>query len=123
MGTQKAMFQKVATRPISLCTVTGKVRKKVEQELYELPFLCEELERAEGLDALLISHRIGRIKAALEIVSQDPYYSLIPARYFQGAKERTSAALCTCDKATVWRNRNRLLDVMALHLFGVAAWN
>lgn len=123
MGAKEVLFQKIETRSISKCIVTGKARKKVEQALYELPTLCEELERAEGLEALLISHRIGRIKTALESVSLDPYYNLIPIRYFQGAKERTVATLCNCDKATVWRNRTRLLDVMALHLLGVEAWN
>lgn len=123
MGTEKELLQKAETRSILQCIVTGKARKKVEQALYELPALCEELERAEGLEALLISHRISRIKAVLESVSKDPYYNIIPAHYFQGAKERTVAALCNCDKSTVWRNRTRLLDVMALHLLGVDAWN
>lgn len=64
-----------------------------------------------------------RGKKALQVISRDPYYPLIPAKYFQGAKERTAAALCACDKATVWRNRTRLLDVLALSLFGVSAWD
>lgn len=110
------------TNPISPCVVTEDARKATEDKLYNLPGLCEKLEDAEGLEALLLSMEIRRIKKALEAIQRDPYYSLIPAKYFQGAKERTSAAICACDKATVWRNRKRLLDDLALRLFGVSAW-
>lgn len=110
------------TNPIPPCVVTEDARKATEEKLYNLPGLCEKLEDAEGLEALLLSMEIRRIKKALEAIQPDPYYSLIPAKYFQGAKERTSAAICACDKATVWRNRKRLLDDLALRLFGVSAW-
>lgn len=110
------------TNPINPCVVTDDARKATEDKLYDLPGLCEKLEDAEGLEALLLSMEIRRIKKALEAIQPDPYYSLIPAKYFQGAKERTSAAICACDKATVWRNRKRLLDDLALRLFGVSAW-
>lgn len=108
--------------PIRPCIVTARARKEVAKKLYHLPRLCEELEQAEGLEALLISQEICRIKSALESISQDPYYSLIPAKFFRGATERLSATICSCDKTTAWRNRERLLDALALRLFGVDAW-
>lgn len=111
------------TNPIPPSIVTAEARRSVEVTLYRLPRLCEELERAGAEEAPLVSGEIERIKLALESISHDPYYLLIPAKYFQGAKERTAAALCACDKATVWRNRIRLLDVLALCLLGVSAWD
>lgn len=111
------------TNPIPPSIVTAEARRSVEVTLYKLPRLCEELERAGAEAAPLVSGEIERIKLALESISHDPYYLLIPAKYFQGAKERTAAALCACDMATVWRNRTRLLDVLALCLLGVSAWD
>ena len=111
-----------STRPFPTYEITGDTRKEVEKALYSLPELCEKLEEAEGLDALLISWKIRDVKRALELIQDDPYYPLIPARYFDGADERTAAFLCSCDKATIWRNRKRLLDRMAVYLFGAAAF-
>ena len=112
-----------ATSPVPPNIVTAEARRAVERRLYALPLLCEKLERASGQEAVTITQEIDSIRWALQVVSRDPYYPLIPAKYFQGAKERTAAALCACDKATVWRNRVRLLDTLALSLFGVSAWD
>lgn len=112
-----------ATSPVPPCTVTAEARRAVERRLYALPQLCEKLEQAGGQEAVEIAQEIDSIKRALRAISRDPYYPLIPAKYFQGAKDWTAAALCVCDKTTVWRNRTRLLDVLALHLFGVSAWD
>lgn len=112
-----------AASSIPPSTVTAGARRAVERRLYALPRLCEKLEQASGQEAVTITQEIDSIRRALQVVSRDPYYPLIPAKYFQRAKERTAAALCACDKATVWRNRIRLLDMLALSLFGVAAWD
>ena len=109
-------------RPFPTYEISEETRKAVEERLYNLPELCEKLEEAEGLDALLISWKIEAVKRALELIQDDPYYPLIPAKYFRGAKERTAAHICSCDKATAWRNRKRLLDRMAVYLFGTGAW-
>ena len=111
------------TNPIPPSIVTAEAQRTIGAMLYRLPSLCEELERAEPDEAPLVAGKIDRIKLALETISHDPYYLLIPAKYFQGAKELTAAALCACDMATVWRNRSRLLDTLALYLFGVSAWD
>lgn len=108
---------------IQPCEVTAGARKAVEAKLRKLPELCEALEQAEGLEAVLLAHEVKKIKRVLESISDDPYYQAIPAKYFQGAKDRTAAILCACDKATVWRNRSRLLDILAFRLFGVDAWD
>lgn len=111
------------TSPIPPSIVTAEARRSVEVMLYRLPRLCEELERAGTEEIPLVAGKIERIKQALKTISHDPYYMLVPAKYFQEAKERTAAAICACDMATVWRNRTRLLNVLALCLFGVSAWD
>lgn len=103
--------------------VTAGARKAVKAKLQKLPELCEALEQAEGLEAVLLTHEVKKIKRVLESISDDPYYQAIPAKYFQGAKDRTATILCACDKTSVWRNRNRLLDILAFRLFGVDAWD
>lgn len=112
-----------ATSPIPSSIVTREARRAVERRLYALPQLCEKLERIAGQEAVEVAQEIDSIKQALQTISRDPCYPLIPAKYFRGAKERTAAALCACDKTTVWNNRIRLLDVLALSLFGVSAWD
>lgn len=104
------------------CAVTDEARRAVESRLYNLPRLYDERERADGLDALLMSLEIRRVEKALEAVCGDEYFPLIPIRYFQNADERQAAEAFRCDKATVWRNRKRLLDALAIRLMGTAAW-
>ena len=112
-----------AMSPVPPNIVTAGARRAVERRLYDLPRLCEKVERVSDQETAEIAREIDSIKRALQSISRDTYYSLIPAKYFQGAKERTAAALCACDKAAVWRNRARLLDVLALSMFGVEAWD
>lgn len=120
-----AIIQQVVevTSFIPPSTVTAGTRRAVERRLYDLPRLCEGLEQASGQEAEAITQEIDCIKQALQIVSRDPYYPLIPAHYFQGLKERTAAERCNCAKTTVFRNRTRLLDTLAIRLFGVSAWD
>lgn len=112
-----------AMSPVSPSTVTAEAQRAVKRRLYALPQLCEKLERVSGQEAVEVAQEIDSIKQALQAISRDPYYPLIPAKYFQGAKDWIAAALCDRDKITIWRNRNRLLDVLALCLFGVSAWD
>lgn len=109
-------------RTIPPCTVTKEARQAVEALLYSLPQFAATAEQAEGLEAVLARQKIARIKAALEYISGDPYYTTIPSKYIHRITDRAAAAICYCDKTNVWRNRNRLLDLLALRLFGVSAW-
>lgn len=115
-------LEELKSRSIPPCAVTDEARRAVETRLYNLPRLYETLERADGLDALLISQEIRRVERALESVCGDKYFPLIAFRYFQGANARQAARELECDQSTVWRNRDRLLDALALRLMGTAAW-
>lgn len=124
MSDYDAFIQQYAedTNPIPPCTVTKEARQEVEALLYRLPKLATEAEQAEGLAALRARQEVERIKAALENISGDPYYSVIPAKYIHRITDRAAAAVCCCEKTNVWRNRNRLLDLLTLRLLGVSAW-
>jgi hypothetical protein len=124
MNSIGSMIQKAVDEmnPIPPCAVTKEARQEAEAMLYDLPRLCEEAERAGGVDAALVHSKIARIKAALEYVSNDPLYKIIPAKYFHRATDRATGSICCCEKTTVWRNRRRILDVLALRLLGVSAW-
>lgn len=112
----------VETNPIPPCAITKEARRKIEAMLYGLPELVEDMERAEGLEAELARMEARRMKAALTFISQDPYYTVIPAKYIYRVADRKVAAMLYCEKTSIWRNRNRLLDLLAIRLLGVSAW-
>lgn len=110
------------TNSIPPCTVTKEARQKIEAMLYGLPKLAKNMEQAEGLEAELARMEAKRIKAALTFINQDPYYTVIPAKYIHRVADRKVAAILYCEKTSIWRNRNRLLDLLAIRLLGVSAW-
>lgn len=111
-----------AVNSIPPCTVKKEARKKIENMLYGLPQLSENVEQLQGLEAVLVCMEIKRIRAALTLISGDPYYAVIPAKYIHGVADRTVAAMLYCEKTSIWRNRIRLLDLLAIRLLGVSAW-
>lgn len=56
------VLAELESRSIPPCAVTNEARRAVETRLYNLPRLYDELERADGLDALLMSHEIRRVE-------------------------------------------------------------
>lgn len=64
---------------------------------------------------------IKEIDVALESISQDPYYQIIPMTYFKGGQQETVAQAMHCDKTTIWRNRQRLVKHISLVLYGADA--
>ena len=56
---------------------------------------------------------IEAVSAALDAISDDPYYETIEARYFRQKKDEEVAARIPCDERTIRRNRNRLVHRIA----------
>ena len=54
---------------------------------------------------------------ALSSLKDDPYYDLIPMRYFEGKKRTEIADHFLCDERTVTRNKNRLINILQIKLF------
>ncbi len=66
-------------------------------------------------------HALDEIEAALAAIANDPYYSCVSRRYFDGWEDCAIGAELDCKSSTLRRHRVRLLDQMAVMLYG-AGW-
>ena len=107
--------------PIQVCEVTAGARKAVEDKLRNLPDLCEALEAAEGLEAVLLTHEVKKIKRVLESISDDPYYMAVAGKYFEQMTDNEIAEKISCGTKAAWANRRRLVQRVAVRLYGVEA--
>ncbi len=64
---------------------------------------------------------IDEVMNAVKSVEGDSYYRTVPARYFEGKRDWEVAEEIHCDESTVRRNRARLVRIVAIRLYGVAA--
>lgn len=61
---------------------------------------------------------IKEVDAALETVKNDEYFSIIDLKYFQNLKHEEIAEMLECDTSTIGRNKGRMVNHMALVLYG-----
>ena len=61
------------------------------------------------------------MERALELIAEDPYATVIKSFYFGRLKDSIIAQRLCCDRATVYRNRKRLVEIMAHRLYGAFA--
>jgi len=65
-------------------------------------------------------YEIETVEKALSIIEKDPYYEIIPCLYFDGMKpEDICGDVIACDRSTVFRQRARLVQRVAVFLYGV----
>lgn len=57
------------------------------------------------------------IDDAVSSLKGDPYYDLIPMRYFEGCSQEEIAEHFDCDVRTIRRNKNRLINLLQIRLF------
>ena len=81
----------------------------------------EELERSRRASMERTQLQVTRIDRALEIIQEDPYYQIIPLKYFDGMSPEDIANLLSCDERTYRRNRSRLVNKLKIVLFGADA--
>ncbi len=62
------------------------------------------------------------IKEALDDISDDPYYYVLEQRYFHDKTDEEIAKMFKVDRSTVWRNRARLVEKLAVRFFGSVAF-
>lgn len=75
------------------------------------------------IEALLTKNRLAakRIDRATATLSGDPYFPLLELKYTKRlSEERIAEELC-CDPSTVRRNKNRMLENLAIIFFGIDA--
>jgi len=64
---------------------------------------------------------IETIDKALTIIADDPYADIIALKYFESKSKDEIADALHCDPTTVWRNGSRLVNRLAVFLYGVSA--
>ena len=86
------------------------------------------VEDVQEARILLVQRKIYRdqsavdeINYALEFVKNDEYYSLLTMKYFEGKSDDEIAEKFACDPRTIRRNKNRLIRVVAVKLYGATA--
>lgn len=85
------------------------------------PGETEELLRSYGIysrsnnpDLLRL---VGEIDAALETISDDPYYEIIPMCYFSGESREAMAEYFETSTTTISRQKKRLINILTKLLF------
>ncbi len=78
-----------------------------------------DMEATIAADAFEISC----IERALKAVENDTYYFVIVGRYIKNLTDEQVAEKITCETTTVWRNRKRLVQTIAVRLYGAQAIN
>ena len=66
-------------------------------------------------------YEIADMERALAVVADDEYYQTVTGRYFEKLPDEQVAELIPCDTSTVWRNRKRLVQQIAVWLYGADA--
>lgn len=61
------------------------------------------------------------MEKALDFIRGDEYYEVISGRYLEDLTDDEVAERIPCDSSTVWRNRKRLVQRLAVLLYGAAA--
>ena len=76
-------------------------------------------ERIENIESSIHTTKtfIRIIDDAIEGLKDDPYYDLISMRYFEGCSREEIAEHFDCDVRTTNRQKNRLVNKLAIVLF------
>ena len=79
--------------------------------------LVQDLESRIEFDKI----EVEAMRKALSIIADDAYYKAVEGKYIEGKTDDEIAADIPCDTSTVWRNRKRLVQRMAVWLYGAMA--
>ena len=66
---------------------------------------------------------LRRIEDGIKAISGDAYEKIISLRYFEGLSAEATAEVLHCDLSTVRRNKVRLLQKIAVRMYGAVAIN
>ena len=66
-------------------------------------------------------HELEALGKALASIESDPYYLTVAGKYIERMTDGEIAEEIPCDTTTVWRNRKRLVQRVAVRLYGVEA--
>lgn len=66
-------------------------------------------------------YEVNTMERALQTIATDEYYQAVSGRYLEDISDDVIAARIPCDTTTVWRNRRRLVQRLAVWLYGASA--
>ena len=66
-------------------------------------------------------YEVEVMERALAVVADDEYYPTVSGRYIEKLPDERVAEIIPCDASTVWRNRKRLVQQIAVWLYGADA--
>lgn len=78
---------------------------------------CEDMIHAISQSIKSTENFIKLIDDALNGISDDPYYDIIPMRYFASMRNESIADYYNVDVRTISRNKNRLINLLQIRLF------
>lgn len=105
-------------------------RNGLKERSYSVPRFGVKLPPEEIMEAVIIdleaaiaatSHELEAMDKALTSIRDDPYYLAVDGKYIQRMIDEEIAEKIHCDPTTVWRNRKRLVQRVAVRLYGVEA--
>lgn len=94
-----------------MCGNTGYVEVKSEAEKAQ-----DQIDLIE-YNIQTTRNFISVIDDALNALKDDPYYQIIPMKYFERMNREEIAEELNCDGSTVNRNKNRLINLLQIRLF------
>jgi hypothetical protein len=77
----------------------------------------------QDLEATIASdeHEIGTMRGVLEMFKDDPFYLTVTGRYMDRAEDEDIAVKLNCSAAQVWKQRTRIVNDIAVMLYGAIA--
>lgn len=101
------------------------VKKKVNYDVilahsYEHLSDCEKIElKKEQIKENILKYEsvVNLIDSGLEVIKNDKYYSIIPLKYFECYTNEGAAEKLNIDRATFFRNKNRLINELSELIF------
>jgi len=100
-------------RSKDIIVVSGTVGYHVDPEEDYIRRRMASMERTK--------REIQRIERALETIQDDPYYDIIPLKYWDLLPPAEIAEILNCDERTYRRHKNRLVNKLKVVLFGADA--
>lgn len=103
----------VPKKSSSITTFSGSPCYDIKSELEKV----EDMIQAITHSIKITERFIKIIDAALDSLSNDPYFEIIRLKYFEGYTREDLADHFNCDVKTISRNKSRLVNLLQIRLF------
>jgi RNA polymerase sigma factor (sigma-70 family) len=97
----------------SITSFSGSSSYEVKTEMTKIEEKIEAIEQS----IQVTKNFIKVIDAAIDVLKDDPYFEIIPMKYFEGKSREDIAEHFDVDASTISRHKNRLINLMQIRLF------